>query len=83
MILSPMTQKITIEDLVAYIYKEVSIERKAEIREALTKNPMLSDAYYKLKEGFDHLPKVKFNPPTSIVNNILKYSSESTVELQC
>ncbi len=83
MILSPMTGKITIEDLVAYIYKEVSIERNTEIKEALTKNPMLADAYYQLKEGFDHLPKVKFNPPKSTINNILKYSSESAVELQC
>ncbi len=77
-----MAKKITIEDLVAYIYKEVSPMRSMDIKEALTKNPMLLDDYYRLKEGFDHLPKVKFNPPTSVINNILKYSAESAVELQ-
>lgn len=77
-----MIRKITIEDLVAYIYKEVSVERNEEIKNALATSPMLYDEYYCLKEGFDHLPKVKFNPPKSAIANILKYSAESAVELQ-
>ncbi len=73
---------ITIENLVAYIYREMPDNQRIIVKNAIATDTKLAETYYQLKEGFKQLPKVQFNPPTHVLNNIMKYSNESAVELQ-
>lgn len=73
---------ITIENLVAYIYKEMPLHERIIVKNAIATDTKLAETYYQLKDGFKQLPKVQFNPPTRVLNDILKYSNESAVELQ-
>ena len=75
-----MEINFTQSDLIRYIYKEVTINEKLLIEQALKKDFSLYEMYTESKAAYDELPRVKFNPSTATLNAIMKYSSQSPVE---
>jgi len=75
-----MVTNFTKEDLIRYIYKEVTVSEKMQIEQAIKKDFSLYEAYAESKAAYDELPKVKFSPSTASLKTILKYSSQSPVE---
>lgn len=75
-----MRQKITIETLVKYIYRETSVDELFETQDALRRDPVLLGEYLELRESVRQIPKAKFNPSPSAIQNILSYSARTAVE---
>ncbi len=71
-----MKQNYTQLDLIRFIYKETSAAETMDISEALSKDPLLSEEYEELFEGYRLLPKAKFSPKPSTLNTILGYSEQ-------
>jgi len=75
-----MDLKFTKNDLIRYIYKETSIAETLAINEALNSNDKLYGNYRKLLQGYQQLPKAKFNASASAIQNILRYSQHTALE---
>jgi hypothetical protein len=74
-----MNKDITSDDLVRMIYREVSAQETADIKEAMKTNISLKEDYSELKEAYEMLPKATFSPSRSAIQNILRYSEQSTI----
>lgn len=70
-----MITTFTRNDVLRFIYNEVSTEEKREIEIALTKDHELMDYYIETSQTVDALKVVKMQPSDRIIENILKYSS--------
>ena len=77
-----MKHNFTPEQLIKYIYRETSVAETMAINEALSNNWELYELYEELKLSYQQLPKVKFNPSGSAIQNILAYSEQTAVETQ-
>ncbi len=75
-----MKQKFTPNHLIKYLYKETSAVETLAISEALREDDHLFERYQELLFSFQQLPKVKFNPSPTAIQNILQYSQQTTVE---
>jgi len=75
-----MELSFTQSDLIRYIYKEVTISEKYAIEKALKTDFNLHEMYTESKAAYDELPRVKFNPSTTSLNEILKYSSQTPIQ---
>ena len=64
--------------LVKYIYGEVSIAEKHLIEENLDNNWELQELHEAMTKSRQELQKVQFSPRESVIEDILKYSSEQT-----
>jgi hypothetical protein len=64
----------TPEDLLLYLYKETSAKQTAEIEAALKKDWTLSEKLNVLKISMQRLNKIKENPRTEVVLNVLNYA---------
>ncbi len=73
-----MLAQFTKNLLVRYLYKEVSLAEKHQIEEELTSNYELRELLNELLEAKNEMPKVKFHPKTSTIENILKYGQSHT-----
>ncbi|MGB1121660.1 MAG: hypothetical protein ACPG3Z_06670, partial [Saprospiraceae bacterium] len=78
LIIIKMNINFTEDLLVKYIYGEVSIAEKHLIEESLDNNWELHELYEAMTKSRQELPKVQFSPKKSVIENILKYSSEQT-----
>ncbi|MCC6725278.1 MAG: hypothetical protein IT258_12280 [Saprospiraceae bacterium] len=74
-----MEQYYTQLDLIRYIYRETSATETLEIAEALSEDPLLMEEYKELYEGYLQLPKAKFSPKPSALQNILRYSEQTAL----
>ena len=74
-----MKQYYTQLDLIRYIYRETSAAEALEIAEALSENPLLMDEYREIYQGYLQLPKAKFSPRPSALQNILRYSEQTAL----
>ena len=77
-----MKQTFTQTDLIRFMYKETSLIETKMIRAALCEDALLRNEYDSLLKGYDTLPKVKFLPPKTAIQNILDYSAISALEAQ-
>ena len=77
-----MKETFTQNDLLRFIYKETSFEETKVIRKALCEDALLRNEYDSLLKGYEVLPKVKFLPSISAIQNILDYSAISALEAQ-
>ena len=68
-----MKQWYTEEKLIQLIYAECDIFERLEIEDALKNDLCLRGNYDELYKVYHELPKVKFAPQTSTINNLLKY----------
>ena len=75
-----MNQKFTKNHLVKYIYNETNANESLAIEESLNEDLNLADSYNELLEGYNQLPKAKFNPSDSSIQKILAYSERNAVE---
>lgn len=70
----------TPEDLLLYLYKETSAGQTAEIKAALKKDWTLREKLNVLKTSMQRLDKIKENPRTEVVLNVLNYARKKSVQ---
>lgn len=68
----------TPEDLLLYLYNEVSPEEKISIEAQLQKDWTLREKLNVLKASLRHLGEISFSPRTEVVLNILHYNNAGT-----
>jgi hypothetical protein len=66
--------------LLKYLYSEAEPTEKLAIEDALSNNWHLRESYNSWQELFKMLNEAKVCPPQKSINNILKYSRNSTLE---
>ncbi|MFT4760461.1 MAG: hypothetical protein ACI9XO_003692 [Paraglaciecola sp.] len=72
-----MKHLCTQNDLIRFLYKETNASETIAISEALCENPVLANQYEELLKGYQMLPRAKFSPSSSAIQNILGYSNEA------
>lgn len=75
-----MKQKFTPNDLIQYLYNEVSTTERLAMEEALCERPGLMEEYEGLREAKQQLPRVTFRPSSGTIQDILKYSERTALE---
>jgi len=70
----------TPEDLLLYLYKETSASQNAEIKAALKKDWTLREKLNVLKTSMQRLDKIKENPRTEVVLNVLNYARKKSAQ---
>ncbi|MCB0597299.1 MAG: hypothetical protein H6557_18480 [Lewinellaceae bacterium] len=75
-----MKQKFTPNDLIPYLYNEVSATRRLAMAEALYDEPSLREEYEGLRTAYQQLPRVAFQPSSRTIQDILKYSERTALE---
>lgn len=78
-----MKHSYTQNDLVSYIYNEMTLSETREMEKAMAQDWNLQSAYLDLKAGYDLLPSLRIRPSLSSIKSILKYSSKSLAEVSC
>ena len=68
----------TPEDLLLYLYNEVSQEEKTAIEAQLQKDWTLREKLNVLKASLRHLGEISYSPRTEVVLNILHYNNAGT-----
>ena len=64
----------TPEDLLLYLYKETSAKQNVAIEAALKKDWTLREKLNVIKTSMQRLNKIKENPRTEVVLNVLNYA---------
>ena len=77
-----MKHRFTPNDLVRFIYKETSVTESLGITEALSEDRKLFEEYEALMGSYLQLPKAKFDPSKNTIQDILRYSENTTVQIQ-
>jgi len=70
-----MEHNYTEQKLIQLIYGESDIFERLEMEHSLENDLCLRENYDELYKAYRSLPKVKFSPLTSSINNILSYGS--------
>jgi len=70
-----MEHNYTENKLIQFIYGEFDIFDRLEMEHSLENDLCLRENYDELYKTYKSLPKVKFSPLTSSINNILNYGS--------
>ena len=71
--MSPMIKIFTQDDVIRYIYNELTPEEQSEFKNALLCDPGLQEEYKKMKTVTGKLDVLK-HPSHRTVENILRYS---------
>ena len=75
-----MKQTFTSNDLVRFIYREVSPEEEIRIKQFITENPEAAEELRLMMESVMDLDSVSFEPSESSVEIVLDYSREHAPE---
>ncbi len=75
-----MKNTFTQDQIIKYIYKEVSTSEKLRLEEAIDLNFEVRELYEATLKAITALPKVEFNPKTEAINKILGYSQSTQLE---
>lgn len=67
----------TPEDLLLYLYKEVSPRQQEQIEQALKRDWTLKEKMNVLKSARERLSRIQESPRTEVVLNILRYANKS------
>jgi hypothetical protein len=70
----------TPEDLLLYLYKETTAVQTTAIEKALKKDWTLREKLAVLKTSMQRLDKIKENPRTEVVLNVLNYARKKKVQ---
>jgi len=70
----------TPEDLLLYLYKETTAEQNTAIEKALKQDWTLREKLNVLKTSMQRLDKIKENPRTEVVLNVLNYGRKTAAE---
>jgi len=68
-----MEHNYTEKKLIQLIYGEFDIFERLEMEDSIENNLCLRENYDELYKAYRSLPKVKFSPRTSSIDNILNY----------
>jgi hypothetical protein len=71
----------TEEDLILYLYKEISVEQSMLIEDALANDWALKEKFEVMSAAFNDLKKLSLSPRKSAVERVLQYASSSTQKL--
>lgn len=74
-----MKHTSTLNFLIKFFYKETSLTQTLEIENAIENDEETRREYTTLKRTFKLLPKVKFYPSDSVIDNILNYSKNTSL----
>jgi hypothetical protein len=75
-----MKQTFTSNDLVRFIYREVSSEEEVQIKQFIAEDPEAAEELRLMMESIMELDSVSLEPNESSVNIILDYSREHAPE---
>ena len=75
-----MKQKFTPNDLIRFLYNEVSATERLSMDEALCDDLRLREEFAGLQQAYQQMPKVTFRPSSRTIQDILKYSEKTTLE---
>lgn len=75
-----MKHVFTSQDLIAYLYSEVSIVRRLAIQDALRSDPALAMELEELRISKQQFPQVRFTAPKRSLQSILNYSRTAALE---
>lgn len=76
----PMKHSFTPDDLVRFIYHEVSADKEARIKLYIAENPGAAEELQMMMQSVMELESVSMEPSESSVNIILDYSREHAPE---
>lgn len=69
----------TLEDMVLYMYNDISGSKKMQMMKEMDANWALKEKYSVIKESFDRLNKMKLlSPRQQTIEAILKYAASKT-----
>lgn len=74
----PMQENYTEDDLVRFIYNEVTPKEYREIKSAIESSPELSKTYLNLYKVVKQLDMLAMEPQTSTVDIIVEHSQHSS-----
>ncbi|MEZ4966922.1 MAG: hypothetical protein R2791_16895 [Saprospiraceae bacterium] len=75
-----MEETYTYNELVQYLYHEMPAEGAAEMAHLLDEDPETRAMFEDLALAKTQLPKARFNPSQTALNNILQYSTKTAFE---
>ena len=75
-----MKQTITPDDLVRFIYREVSSEEEMRIKQFIAENPEAAEELRLMMESVMELDSISMEPSESSVDIVLDYSREHAPE---
>jgi anti-sigma factor RsiW len=75
-----MKHVFTPQDLIAYLYSEVSIARRLAIQDALRSDPVLAMELEELRISKQQFPQVRFTAPKRSLERVLRYSRTAALE---
>ena len=70
----------TPEDLLLYLYKEISVKKTKAIEKALQNDWTLREKLNVLKASIERLDKITQSPRTEVILNVLNHAREQAAE---
>ncbi len=77
-----MANNYTENDLLLYLYNELSPTEKAQIESAILSSSSLQNSLSNLKEGMLVLEKLGAEPSPTSIDLIMEYSQQSAAQLE-
>ncbi len=68
----------TTEDMIRFLYNEMSAEETAQLLAALEADWTLKEKFDVLKSSKEHLDSLHFSPRRRAIDNILKYAEDTS-----
>lgn len=78
----PMKETYTYDALVQFLYHELSAQEVVEMTSSLEEDIEMLAVFQGLASAKAEFPKVEFAPSTGSINNILRYSAQTMLEVQ-
>jgi hypothetical protein len=78
-----MEELSTQHSLIRFVYNDITFQEKEKIEREMSHNYLLRAEFEMLKEAKQLLPKVTFEPSSSVLDRILSYSKAITPEPYC
>jgi hypothetical protein len=75
-----MEENYTFNALVQFLYREMPAEEAVEMAHLIENDPQMRAMFDELLLAKIQLPKAKFNPSRTALNNILQYSTKTAFE---
>jgi hypothetical protein len=75
-----MEENYTTNALVQFIYREMPAQEAVEMAHLIDENPEMREMFDMLLLAKIQLPKARFNPSNTALNNILQYSTKTAFE---
>ncbi len=75
-----MEENYTYNALVQFMYREMPAEEAVEMAHEIENDPEIRAMFDELLLAKTQLPKARFNPSQTALNNILQYSTKTAFE---